>query len=67
MENKLMTINEVAELLNLSKFAVYNMVYANRIPYIKVGRTNRSIRFDHNKINLWLNKNSCDTILTNRR
>lgn len=64
---KLMTINQVAEMLSLSKFAIYNMVYADKIPYIKIGRTNRSIRFDRNKINQWINKNSCDTILNNRK
>lgn len=61
-----MTVSEVAEMLSLSKFAVYNMVYADRIPYIKVGRTNRSVRFDKAKINAWLSRQSNDKILNRK-
>jgi excisionase family DNA binding protein len=63
---KLLKITELAELLNINKFALYNMVYANKIPYVKIGKTNRSIRFDIKKINAWLDKNSCDTILNRK-
>ena len=65
-EKRLMTINQVADLLSLSKFAVYNMVYSDRIPYIKVGRTNRSIRFDRQKIEMWLSKQSNYKILSRK-
>ena len=60
---KLITVNEVAEMLSVSKYAVYNMVYKDKIPYVKVGSTGRIVRFDRQKINAWLNKNSCDKIL----
>ena len=63
---KLMTVAEVAEMLSLSKFAIYNMVYADHIPYIKVGRTNRSVRFDRQKINTWLSRQSNDKILNRK-
>ena len=63
---KLLKITELAELLNINKFALYNMVYANKIPYVKIGKTNRSIRFDIKKITAWLDKNSCDTILNRK-
>ncbi len=63
---KLLTVKEVAELLNLSKFAVYDMVYENKIPYVKIGHTNRSLRFDRQKISVWLSKQSNDIILTKK-
>ncbi len=59
---KLLTVNEIAELLDLSKFAIYNMVNEKSIPCIKFGLTNRNIRFDRIKIEEWLNKNSHDII-----
>lgn len=67
MENlddfKLLTVADVSEMLNLSKYAIYTMVYKDAIPYVKIGRTNRSVRFNKDKIIAWINKNSCDKIL----
>lgn len=60
---KLLTVNDVAEMLSLSKFAVYDMVYKDKIPYVRLGSTGKVVRFDRQKINAWLNKNSCDKIL----
>ena len=61
MENlELLTVKDIAKMLNLSKYAIYNMVANNSIPYIRVGKTNRSVRFDKNKIIAWINKNSYD-------
>ena len=57
---KLLTVKEVAEMLSLSKFAVYDMVATNSIPHIKIGQTNRSVRFDKQKIEIWLKKKSHD-------
>ena len=54
MENlndfKLLTVKDVAEMLNLSKYSIYMMVYRDSIPYVKIGRTNRSVRFNKDKI-----------------
>ncbi len=67
MENlddfKLLTVADVAKMLNLSKYSIYTMVYKDAIPYVKIGRTNRSVRFKKDKIFSWINKNSCDKIL----
>jgi excisionase family DNA binding protein len=60
---KLLTVKDVAELLGLSQITVYKMIYKDAIPYIKIGRTNRSVRFNKDKIIAWINKNSCDKIL----
>lgn len=60
---KLLTVKEVAEMLSLSKFAIYDMVVKQSIPYVKIGSTNRSVRFDKQKIESWLKNKSYDTIL----
>ena len=60
---KLLTVKEVAEMLALSKYAIYGMVVNNAIPYVKIGRTNRSVRFDRQKIDFWIKNKSCDKIL----
>ena len=59
---KLLTVKEVAKIIQLSKYAIYQMVANDSIPYIKIGATNRSVRFDKEKIEKWLNKKSYDTI-----
>ena len=59
---KLLTVKEVAEIIQLSKYAIYQMVANDSIPYIKIGATNRSVRFDKDKIEKWLKKHSCDII-----
>jgi excisionase family DNA binding protein len=55
---KLLTVKEVAEILQLSKYAIYQMVANDSIPHIKIGATNRSVRFDKEKIEKWINKKS---------
>jgi excisionase family DNA binding protein len=64
MENlndfKLLTVKDVSKMLSLSKYAIYQMIYKDAIPYIRIGATNRSVRFDSQKIKEWINKNSCD-------
>lgn len=57
---KLLTVKEVSEMLSLSKYAIYDMVVKNSIPHIRIGSTNRSVRFDKQKIEIWLKKKSHD-------
>ena len=38
---KLLTVVEIAELLNVTKTTIYNMIYKNEIPFIKIGGTYR--------------------------
>lgn len=61
---KLLTIKELSEVLNLNCNTIYKLTYKNMIPYIKIGR---SVRLDKEKILTWLDKNSnSDTILTEK-
>ena len=39
--DKLLTVLEIAELLNVTKTTIYNMIYKNEIPFIKIGGTYR--------------------------
>lgn len=39
--DKLLTVVEIAELLNVTKTTIYNMIYANEIPFIKIGGSYR--------------------------
>lgn len=43
MSTNLMTIQQVADLLGLSKQTLYKMVNQRRIPYVKVGRLLRFV------------------------
>ena len=45
--DKLITISELAELLNVTTRTIYNMVYKNEIPFIKIGGT---YRFDADEV-----------------
>ena len=55
MSANLMTIQQVAEFLGLSKDTLYTMVNQRRIPYVKVGRL---LRFDRQKLEEWLSQNT---------
>lgn len=52
--DSLMTIDEVASYLRLSKDTVYRMVQKGRIPASKVGM---QWRFRRSDVDLWLDKN----------
>lgn len=45
--NKLITISELAELLNVTTRTIYNMIYKNEIPFIRIGG---SYRFDVDEV-----------------
>lgn len=53
MFDKLMTAEELAQYLNLSKAAVYAMVCRRQISFLKIGRR---VRFRESEIEAWLEK-----------
>lgn len=54
-ETKLLTIEEVALLLNRSKSAVYAMVSRGQLPYIKLGTgKNGAVRFEIEEIKAFI-------------
>lgn len=56
---ELLTVDEVTQLLKLSKGAVYQMIARREIPYLKIGRR---IRFDKEEISKWLDRQRVDGI-----
>ncbi|HEY3825785.1 MAG TPA: helix-turn-helix domain-containing protein [Bryobacteraceae bacterium] len=46
-ENRLVDINELAEILRVAKGTLYQWVYLRRIPFIKAGRC---LRFDAQEV-----------------
>ncbi len=55
MQEKLLTIDQVAQYLRVDKFTVYRLVTQKKIPAFKVGS---QWRFKQNLIDDWLRKNS---------
>ena len=57
-QNKLLTIDDVANYLNIKKRTIYKYVQENYIPHIKINK--KVIRFEIAKIDNWLDtlKNS---------
>jgi excisionase family DNA binding protein len=55
MQEKLLTIAQVASYLKIDKFTVYRLVTQKRIPAFKVGN---QWRFKKKLLDDWLNKNS---------
>jgi len=53
MDTKMMTVQEVADLLRISRFSVYNMVKRGELPAMKVLN---KLRFNHQNIEHYLNK-----------
>ena len=49
--DKLLTLNELSELIQVKKKTIYDMVYTKRIPYTKVGN---QLRFREDLIEAWL-------------
>jgi len=54
MQEKLLTANEVAEMLNIKKASVYQYVYLKRIPAVKISK--RCVRFRKTDFLNWLDK-----------
>jgi len=63
-QNKLLTIDDVANYLNIKKRTIYKYVQENYIPHIKINK--KVIRFEIAKIDNWLEtlKNSSWHIMT---
>lgn len=53
--SKLMTTDEVAEMLQVSSGTVRNWVSANKIPFVKV---NAAVRFERSQLEAWIQKRS---------
>lgn len=49
---KLLTVGEVAEILGISKFGVYGLVFKKKIPAVKISR--RLLRFSPKAIEIFL-------------
>ena len=58
--SELLTAKQVSKMLSVGLNSVYQMIYANRIPYIILSK--KTIRFDEEKITEWIKSNSYDTI-----
>ena len=52
---RLLTVDEVAEYLNVDKFTVYRLLARKKLPGFKVGN---QWRFNHQMIEAWLMKNA---------
>lgn len=52
---QLLTAAEVADQLKVKEDTVYHWASKRKIPFVKVGR---SLRFDQNKIDNWVNQRS---------
>ena len=52
---RLLTVDEVAEYLNVDKFTVYRLLRQKKLPGFKVGN---QLRFNHQMIEAWLMKNA---------
>jgi excisionase family DNA binding protein len=52
--NKLLTVKDVAEILNFSTSKIYKLIKDNKINYIRIGT---DYRFAPEDVAQWLNKN----------
>ena len=59
---ELLTIDEVSQILKLTKSTIYQFISTKKIPYVKLG--SRSVRFCQSDIQAWL-KEKCQS--TERR
>ena len=53
LEKHLLTVEETAMYLGLSKGTLYNWAHQRRLPFVKMGWL---IRFDKNEIDQWIEK-----------
>jgi excisionase family DNA binding protein len=60
MREKLMTIDELAEMLNMTKKTIYQNVHFKRIPHISVNK--KTLRFDPKAIADWLKSKTRDAV-----
>lgn len=55
MKEKMLKMKDVAEALNISLRKAYDLIYHNRLPHIRMGRT---YRVPENELKNFLEKNS---------
>ena len=55
MMNELLTADELATLLKISRASLYNLTHQQRIPFLKI---DRRLRFDPKAIQVWLDRRS---------
>lgn len=53
MENKLLTVKELAEYYNVTPLTIYRWK-ANGMPHEKIGTSGRSLRFELDKVRAWM-------------
>ena len=53
----LLTYEQLSEKLGMAKTALYKMVERQQIPHFRLGQ--RTVRFDEDKIDAWLEECSC--------
>ena len=51
---KLLKIKEAAKLLNINAVTLYQMVDRSEIPHLRMGKGNRTIRFEPKVIDEWI-------------
>lgn len=61
----LLTAAQVAEIFGIKKKSVYQKVYRNELPYIRLGGKN-TLRFDSKDIENYINNSRRETISTER-
>ncbi len=59
MEKRLLNIKEASEYLGIPKGSLYKLVWQRRIPFVKIGK---ALRFDKEKIDKWIEKNTVEEI-----
>ena len=58
-KEKLMTVKQVADYLQLKESTIYAWAQDGKIPAIKIGRT---WRFRHNDLDIWLGRHLKDEV-----
>ncbi len=57
MNRRLLNVEEIAHLLDMSKDTIYKWVTQRKIPFVKCGRLTK---FDLQKIEKWIEENSIE-------
>jgi excisionase family DNA binding protein len=55
---KLYTIREVADILGVNHYTIYDWVYANHIEYVRIGPNGRSIRITEKAVAAYIERNT---------
>ena len=63
-DEKLLTVEEVAQYLSFSSWSVYQLCAKGSIPHIRI---NRSIRFKRKEVDKWLDNSIPERAVTNHK